>query len=370
MEGLKEVKYSVYLLTNKVNNKKYVGMTSFEDPNDRWKNGKGYKKGQYIRNSIDKHGWDGFEHEVVYSGLTKDDAESKEIDLIAELNLTNRELGYNISHGGSTPMKGRKHTKEARRKLSEAGKGKKWTESQREYMSNLWKGCISPKRIAVICINDGVIYDSITQASEETNAHDSGIGQCCMYKSVSSGTCNVTGEPLIWRYLDDYLENGYVEYAPHHKGFRRVVCLNTGEIFEKINMATETYSLPEGCVWKACNNEARYGGINSVNNERLCWMYYEDYIGATEQEIINKISLAYEKPKRGRSVICITTGEVFKNMTRACEKYDIKRHISDVCNGRRSYCGIHPVSGEKLIWRYSDEYIGNNELLNQEGLIK
>lgn len=366
MEEAKEVRYIIYLLTNKENGKMYAGMTSCEDPNDRWQNGKGYKNCPYIRNAINKYGWDGFTHEVIYSQIkTKEEAEAIEIKMIADLNLTNREFGYNISHGGNTPMKGRKHTEKTKRKLSiinKGKKGKKWTEEQREYMSNYWKGCISPKRKKVICINNGIIYNSITEASELTNAHDSNICNCCAYKSVSAGTCAKTGDALIWRYLSDYKENGYIEYSPQHKGFRKVVCLNTGEVFEKIADAAEKYGFSRSGIGGVCDGDRRYCGTHPINNEKMCWMDYEDYKNSTPQDISNKLKIANTEPKRGRMVICTTTGELFANMTRASEKYGIcGSHITSVCQGGRGYCGIHPTTEKELKWMYYEDYLKSKD---------
>jgi len=39
-----ENEWQVYIHINKINNKKYVGITSEKDPNKRWKNGLGYKR--------------------------------------------------------------------------------------------------------------------------------------------------------------------------------------------------------------------------------------------------------------------------------------------------------------------------------------
>ena len=63
--------WSVYVHTNITNGKKYVGITS-RSVERRWQNGNGYNKGTVFRNAIDKYGWDGFRHDVLYSGLSED----------------------------------------------------------------------------------------------------------------------------------------------------------------------------------------------------------------------------------------------------------------------------------------------------------
>ena len=91
--------YTVYCHTNKLNGKRYVGITK-KKPERRWNNGEGYKESPRFYNAIKKYGWHNFLHEILYTGLTLDEAKQKEIDLIAEWNLTNDECGYNISQGG------------------------------------------------------------------------------------------------------------------------------------------------------------------------------------------------------------------------------------------------------------------------------
>ena len=75
--------YCVYIHTNKINNKKYVGQTIHGDnPNLRWKNGGGYRNQLYFYQAIQKYGWDNFEHEVVASNLTKEESDNFEKLLI------------------------------------------------------------------------------------------------------------------------------------------------------------------------------------------------------------------------------------------------------------------------------------------------
>ena len=79
----------------------------------------------YFWNAIQKYGWDNFEHEILFDGLTKEEAEQKEIELIAYYNSNNKDYGYNLSSGGESGSKGYKHTDETKKRMSENRKGKK-----------------------------------------------------------------------------------------------------------------------------------------------------------------------------------------------------------------------------------------------------
>lgn len=92
--------YSVYIHTNKTNGKKYIGITR-QNPEKRWQKGYGYIDTVFW-NAIKKYGWDGFEHEVIGSGLTKQNACEMEKALIAMHRTQDRSKGYNISDGGNT----------------------------------------------------------------------------------------------------------------------------------------------------------------------------------------------------------------------------------------------------------------------------
>lgn len=91
--------YVVYCHTNKINNKKYIGITK-NSPQERWgKNGNGYKQQIFYR-AIEKYGWDNFDHEILYENLSKEDAEKYERKLIKEYKTNSPSFGYNVAQGG------------------------------------------------------------------------------------------------------------------------------------------------------------------------------------------------------------------------------------------------------------------------------
>jgi rubrerythrin len=70
-----------------------------------------------------------------------------------------------------------------------------------------------------------------------------------------------------------------------------------------------------------------------------------------------------DSSKISKSVICITTGEIFKSIADAGRKYNINQcGIGECCRdkykiiGRKS-AGKHPITGEPLQWMYYEEYI-------------
>lgn len=121
----KEHKYIVYMHTAP-NNKKYIGIT-FLSPEKRWGvNGYGYKKQIKFYRAIKKYGWENFKHEILYTNLTKAEAEQKEIELIKLYDSKNN--GYNSDDGGKGSS-GHSVSEESKKVMSSLKKGKALTET-------------------------------------------------------------------------------------------------------------------------------------------------------------------------------------------------------------------------------------------------
>ena len=91
--------YTVYCHENKSNGKLYFGITK-TSTRRRWSKGKGYKTQHIFGKAIEKYGWDGFEHIILFTGLSEDEAKQMEIDLIREFKTQDGRYGYNITDGG------------------------------------------------------------------------------------------------------------------------------------------------------------------------------------------------------------------------------------------------------------------------------
>lgn len=83
-------------------NKKYIGISN--NPEKRWNNGKGYNKNYLFKRAIDKYGWNSFKHIILLKHLSIEQAKFFEKFLIATLNLTNPQYGYNLREGGDGPL--------------------------------------------------------------------------------------------------------------------------------------------------------------------------------------------------------------------------------------------------------------------------
>ena len=102
-ETIVDKKWCVYIHINKINGKKYIGQTC-QDLDDRWKNGNGYQRNPYFWNAIKKYGWDSFEHKVLSSNLTLEEANTIEEYYISLFDTTNKEYGYNMQSGGKNKL--------------------------------------------------------------------------------------------------------------------------------------------------------------------------------------------------------------------------------------------------------------------------
>lgn len=193
---MKENNYTVYMHICP-NNKKYIGITQ-RTPENRWNKGLGYYSNKHFYSAIKKYGWENIKHKILFSNLTKNEAEQKEIKLIAYYKSNNDKYGYNIENGGNSIGK---HSESVKKKISEAQIGeknhnfnKRHTKEWKEHMSKIMSGKnnafygkthtkevkeklrkahLGKPNIAcskkVICIETGIIYPSISEAKRKTN---------------------------------------------------------------------------------------------------------------------------------------------------------------------------------------------------------
>lgn len=242
--------YTVYCHTSP-NGKRYVGITK-QSVERRWRaDGSGYVGCSVFYYAIQKYGWDNMKHEIICQGLTKEEAELKEQELIKRWN-TMVPNGYNLTGGGgvcsffseesrekiseaqrgerhhyygkhrdeetrrkisetlkgvgageNNPFYGKKHSEETRRRISEAAKerckNKEYVNALSERLKKHYaeNGNMLSKK--VVCVNTGITYENMATAAKASGTHQSSISQCCSGKLKSSGKMP-DGTKMVWRY--------------------------------------------------------------------------------------------------------------------------------------------------------------------------
>ena len=157
--------YTVYLRTNTINGKQYVGQSGvFKARERQWRNLTNYYANNQLTEDRDKYGLENFDVEILAEVDTQEEAWELEKKYILEYN-TLYPNGYNVSTGGGRGFTyqeernkkiseatkgennywfGKKFSDEHRKKISEGNKGKIISEEQKRKMSERMKGENNP----------------------------------------------------------------------------------------------------------------------------------------------------------------------------------------------------------------------------------
>jgi len=148
----------IYCIENKVNGKKYIGMTT--NPPQRWKThqkllNKNKHHNIHLQNSWNKYGKKEFNFKIIERNIDQKELSDKEIYWIKFYNTFNGK-GYNLTEGGeglngysfpeetknkiSKSLQGHKCSKETKSKISEALTGFKHPDEFRKKLSEARKG--------------------------------------------------------------------------------------------------------------------------------------------------------------------------------------------------------------------------------------
>ena len=164
----------IYKISNTVNNKVYIGQTNY--PELRWSQHRysathlEARNSQVISRALAKHGVENFKFEIIAGAKTREALNQLEEELIRQYDSRNPERGYNIDYGGGVearapeigekiskslkayykihgfPLKGRKHSEESKRKMSESSMGKAGTNTGKTF-DDAWRSKISESRV-------------------------------------------------------------------------------------------------------------------------------------------------------------------------------------------------------------------------------
>ena len=355
----------IYKITNKVNGKVYIGQTinknGFQGRYNYYGVGiervynyhiNNKKKNRYynehLLSSIEKYGFSNFEvDEEFYVAYSKEELNRKEFELINRYNAIDREYGYNNKEGGGN----KKLSKEAKKKISKSRIGKFTGENSANFgkvLSKETKEKISKSKKGKYSGEDSYWFGKTHSEEAKKKISKSRIGKFTGEKNPFYGK---THSEEARRKMSEKASKRTGSKNPKAK---KIVLLNTKEIFDTIREASEKYGISEKSISSNCNNIVTYAG--NINNQLAVWMFYEEFLKLNDEEVSERLNNK-NRYKNTTGYVLLNTKEIFTSLEEAHKKYGAnKGSISQCCKGKLKSAGKHPITGEKLVWMYLDEY--------------
>lgn len=242
--------YTVYKHTAP-NGKCYIGMTK-QLPNDRWKNGLGYRTQTRFYRAILKHGWDNMSHEIISSDLTFEQAEELEKTLIAKYRSWDKNFGYNIERGGNckkgisaetlAKIKKSHSMDEYKAKIREAN-ARRWSKPEaRTHMSMLFSGERNPQYGKKLSEGHKRV---LIEARRKVKEPRDGVNNNFYGKHHSEETKQKISQ---------------ANFGVNSGKATSVMCVETGEIFGCIRDAYRATNIHFSSISKCCVGKARSAG--------------------------------------------------------------------------------------------------------------
>ena len=351
----------VYEITNLINGKKYIGKRSCHCPIE---DDKYMGSGKLIKKAHKKYGIENFKKNVLYICESDALAYAKEKELIESVEAWNNDMYYNLDGGGRGTGSGKAHplygthlSEDRKEKLRQINLGKKHTEETKLKISIANKGRQSPNKgkklsestkLKIANAHRGKTISLETkklwskQRSGEGNSmfgtHRFGSENPMYGKSHSEETKSKISSRLKGKNLG----------KDNHKSVS-VALLNTGEVFESINIASKKFNVSSGNIYRCCNKDGyKYAG--TLNGEKLVWMFLNEYRNLNNKEI-GLILSQNSKRSNSRKVISLNNKQIFETIKEAGLKYNIPpNNISKNCKGKSNYAG--KINGEPARWMY------------------
>ena len=180
----------------------------------------------------------------------------------------------------------------------------------------------TPNRKAkqVICLNDGMIFESPLKCAEYYETTKSKVmGVCTGSQSQTDG--------LLFKYYEKGVEYELTKLSreeirrKRNKGnFKQVICINDGKVYESAKECASAYGINRSSLTECCR-----GGNHHIKGMQFA--FYEEGKEYKLQDISHL--------NRKKQVICINDGEIFDTVTECAKRYNISASfVIDICKGR------------------------------------
>lgn len=209
-------------------------------------------------------------------------------------------------------------------------------DEEKEYrLDNYIKKRVFHNQRRIICINTGIIYDSITQAQKETGVNN--ISSVCKGKFLTAGG-------MQWSYYEEGKE--YKLKNPERRKTkkrvkekniesdtkkiitRKVICIDNNKIYDSLELAATDVGVSKGAISACCLGKSK-------TSAGMQWEYYNPNKIYIKKEILNKDS---GKPKK--KVLCMETNIIYDSISDADKATGVSfKNISAVCRGKRAKAG-------------------------------
>lgn len=315
-------KWCIYYHRNKINGKVYIGQS--KNTKHRFvSNGVGYKENPHFWSSIQKYGWDNFEHEILIKDLTKEQADIIERELIKKYDLRNPDKGYNIADGGTNPP---------------VYYGEKHHCSRKVFQYDLSGNYISE-------------WVNAQQAGQQLNIRALDINKCARKECQRAGK-------YMWSYEK-------LDSLPSYDSYPRGIIIDSPRIYrvsfygELLKVYDDIHKI-EDFDFHECDKILQCCKGNKLSSFDSFWFFEEDYCEENVQRLINE---KFNNRNKGGSprTICMydLSGNYIRTFLSKSEAADYtglkKNSIFNACRDKRGY----HKNGDYL-WYYYDDTKGEN----------
>ena len=258
----------IYLTTNLINGKQYIGKKMYRIG---WENYLG--SGVHLTNAIKKYGRENFKREILEECKTEEDLQEAEIRWIMFYNAVEDDNFYNIAHGGDGtlsgelhPLFGKNHSKETRKKISE--KAKLRTGEKNPFFGKTHSNEVK-RKVGEAQIGRPKSVEERKSISERTKGKNNPMyGRKHTEEAKEINRLAHLGKSPSKEVREKMSKNNSKK--------RKIICLNTGEVFESIVKASKVKNVHLGTLYQhLCRYKQSCG--KDENGNKMTWMYYDEY---------------------------------------------------------------------------------------------